>query len=73
VLLALAGLLASRRAGPLALASAAPYVRYHLRGYEHAPRGLVRAAFDLPGRVLVDLAGVAATARAAIRHGAAVL
>ncbi len=73
VLLALAGLLASRRAGPLALASAAPYVRYHLRGYEHTPRGVVRAAFDLPGRVLVDLAGVAATARAAIRHRAAVI
>ena len=73
VLLAVAGLLTCRRAGPVALAAAAPYVRYHLLGYERTPRGLARAALDLPGRMLVDLAGVAATARAAVRHRAAVI
>jgi len=73
VLLALAGLVAYRRAGPLALAAAAPYVRYHLLAYDRTPRGFARAAFDLPGRMLVDLAGVAATARAAVRHRAAVI
>ena len=73
VLLALGGLLASRRAGPVALAALAPYVRYHLTGYEPTPRGFARAALDLPGRTLVDLAGVAATARAAVRHRAAVI
>jgi GT2 family glycosyltransferase len=72
-LLALAAVLAARRAGPLALVAAAPYVRYHLIGYDRTPRGLARAALDLPGRMLVDLAGVAATARAAIRHRAAVI
>jgi GT2 family glycosyltransferase len=72
-LLAVAGALASRRAGPVALAAAAPYVRYHLRGYDRTPRGLARAALDLPGRMLVDLAGVAATVRAAVRHRAAVI
>lgn len=73
VLLAAAGLLASRRGGPLWLAAAAPYVRYHVSGYERTPRGLARAALDLPGRALVDLAGVVATLRAAVRHRAPVL
>ncbi len=73
VLLAVAGVLASRRAGPVALAAAAPYVRYHLIGYDRTPRGLARAAIDLPGRALVDLAGVATTARAALRHRTAVI
>ena len=72
-LLALAGLLASRRTGPVALAAALPYVRYHLLGYDQTPRGLARAAVDLPGRMLVDLAGVASTARAAVRHRAPVI
>ena len=71
--MAVAGVLASRRAGPVALVAAAPYVRYHLIGYDRTPRGLARAALDLPGRMLVDLAGVAATARAALRHRAPVI
>jgi len=73
VLLGVAGLLAGRRSHSLAAAAAAPYIRHHLRGYDHRPAGLARAALDLPARVLVDLAGVAATARAAIRHRTAVL
>jgi len=68
VLLAAAGLLASRRAGVLTLAALAPYARYHLHGYDRSLRAVVRAALDLPARAVVDLAGVAATARAAVRH-----
>ena len=72
VLLAAAGVLASRRHPALAAAAAVPYVRHHLRGYDTAPRGLVRAALDLPGRAVVDLVGVGATLRASRRHRALV-
>lgn len=72
VLLAAAGLAAARRHPVLAVAAATPYVRHHLRAYDRGPRGLLRAAVDLPGRALVDLAGVAATVRASRRHGALV-
>ena len=73
VLLAAAGLLAARRHPLIAAGAAAPYVRHHLRGYDaRTPRVLARAALDLPARALVDLAGVAATLRAARRHRALV-
>jgi GT2 family glycosyltransferase len=72
VLLAVAGLAASRRHPLLAAAATVPYVRHHLRGYGSGPRALSRAALDLPARALVDLAGVAATLRAARRHRALV-
>lgn len=68
VLLAVAGLLAARRSPALALAASVPYVRHHLAGYARTPRGVARGLLDLPGRALVDLAGVTATIRAAVRH-----
>jgi GT2 family glycosyltransferase len=73
VLLAAAGLLAAIRGRPVWLAAGAPYVRHHLSGYDRSARGLARAAIDLPGRALVDVAGVAATLRAAARHRAPVV
>jgi GT2 family glycosyltransferase len=72
VLLAAAGLAVARRHALLGALAAAPYVRHHLRAYDRSPRSLARAALDLPGRALVDLAGVAATLRAARRHGSLV-
>ena len=74
VLLAAAGVLAFRRRAPvLALAASVPYLRQHLNSYRRSPRSLVRAALDLPPRAVVDLTGVATTARAAIRHRTPVL
>jgi len=73
VLLAAAGLLLRRRHPVLALAAAVPYLRWHASGVRWSPRGVLRGALDLPPRVLVDLTGVAATARAAIRHRTPVL
>jgi len=73
VVLALGGLLIRRRHPVLALAAAAPYLAWHLQGSPGTPRGMVRGALDLPARALVDLTGVAATARAAIRHRTPVL
>jgi GT2 family glycosyltransferase len=73
LLLAVAGALAFRRHRGLALAAATPYVREHMKGYPMRPRSLVRATLDLPARAIVDLAGVAITARAAIRHRTPVL
>jgi hypothetical protein len=73
VLLAAAGALSFRKRPLLGLAATAPYVRQHLRSYGRTPRNLGRAALDLPMRALVDLTGVAATARAAVRHRTPVL
>ncbi len=73
VVLALGGLLVRRRHPVLALAAAAPYLAWHLQGAPGTPRGMLRGALDLPARALVDLTGVAATARAAIRHRTPVL
>jgi GT2 family glycosyltransferase len=73
VLAALAGVALGRGRPALALAATAPYLRHHLRGYGGGGRAVARALVDLPARAVVDLAGVAATARAAIRHRTAVL
>jgi len=48
-------------------------VHQHLKAYGRTPRNLVRAALDLPARALVDLTGLAATARSAVRHRSPVL
>jgi hypothetical protein len=72
VLLGLAGVLASVRGRPVWLAAGAPYVRHHLKSYDRSARGLARAVLDLPGRSLVDMAGVITTLRAAVRHRAPV-
>jgi GT2 family glycosyltransferase len=69
--LAAAGLLTRRRV--LVLAAFAPYVELHLRGYDRTPRGLARAALDLPARVAVDAAEVAVTVRGSMRHGVPVV
>ena len=73
VLLALAGAALGRGRPALAAATAAPYLRHHRKGYGGGRRAVARALVDLPARAVVDVAGVAATARAAIRHRAAVL
>jgi GT2 family glycosyltransferase len=73
VVLAAAGLLVRRRHPLLALVAVAPYLVWHGQGIPGTPRGLVRGALDLPSRALVDLTGVASTARAAIRHRTPVL
>jgi GT2 family glycosyltransferase len=73
VLLAAAGLLAVRRHPAVALAAAAPYIRWHLASYRRSPRSVVRAALDLPSRAAVDLTGLAATARSAAHHRTPVL
>lgn len=73
LVLAASGALLARRRPALAALAAVPYLRHHLNGYASGPRGLARAALDLPARAVVDAAGVAATARAAIRHRAAVV
>lgn len=67
VLAAAAGVLLARRRPALALA-ALPYLRRHLRDYSPTPRGLARAALDLPPRAIVDAVGAGATARHAWRH-----
>ena len=72
-LLAAAGALVMRRHPVLGLAAALPYLRLNLASRPRSPRGLVRAALDLPPRALVDLAGVALTARAALRYRTLVL
>ena len=73
VLLAATGLLIRRRHPLLGLAATLPYLRWHAQGVRPTPRGVLRGALDLPPRAIVDLTGVAATARAAVRHRAPVL
>jgi GT2 family glycosyltransferase len=72
-LLALVGLAALRRSPPLALLCAAPYLRVHLRQYDRTPRGLARAALDLPAALTVHAAEVAAVSAGAVRHRVVVL
>ena len=62
-----------RRHPALALVATLPYLRHHVRSYPASPRGLVRAALDLPARALVDATEVAVTAREAVRHRVPVL
>ena len=73
VLLAAAGVLAAAGGRAAGLVATLPYLRQHLRAYERTPRGVARAGLDAPARAIVDLAGVAATVRAAIRHRAVVI
>lgn len=72
LLLAAAAALAARRQ-PLLAAAALPYLRRHVREYRRTPRGIARAALDLPPRLLVDAVGTAATFRHARRHGVILL
>ena len=65
--LAAAGVAASRRA-PVALLAVLPYFALHARAYDSSPRGLVRAALDLPSHAAVDAVETAVTAAGAVRH-----
>jgi glycosyltransferase involved in cell wall biosynthesis len=64
--LAAAGLASRRRS--LALAGAANYARVAAPSYGTSPRGLLRAATELPGRAVLDAVEVAALARGSLRH-----
>ena len=61
---------APRRAATLVLAAvaAAPYVALHARTYDRSPRGLARAALELPSRAAVDAAETLVTIGGAIHH-----
>jgi glycosyltransferase involved in cell wall biosynthesis len=65
--LALMGLSLSRRR-PLALLLAAPWVVIARPSYGSGPRGIARAASELPARLAIDVAETAAMARGAVRH-----
>ena len=73
VLLAAAGLIAAARGRGVGFAAMVPYLHNHVRSYNKTPRGILRAAFDVPARALVDMAGVVTTVRSAIRHRAAII
>ena len=72
LLLALPAALLARRHPLLAAALATPYLAdhlaHHLTHNALGPRGLARFALHMPARLAVDLAGLAATVRGAIRH-----
>ena len=64
---ALAGLRA--RAAPAARALlAAPWIAIARPSYGSSPRGLARAASELPARMAIDVAETAAMARGSVRH-----
>lgn len=63
--LAAAGLVAARRR-PWALLAAAPYALAAAPAYGRSPRGLARAASELPGRAALDAAEMAALARGSV-------
>lgn len=69
IALAAAGALAARRVPLAAVAAAIPYVARHARGYESSPRGIARAALDLPSLAAVDAAETAVTVAGAVREG----
>ncbi len=64
----LAGLALARRAPLLALAAWVPWARAALPSYGSSPRGLARAASELPGRAVADVVEVAGVARGALLH-----
>jgi hypothetical protein len=64
--LALAG--AASRKRSLALAGALNYARVAKPSYGTSPRGLARAAAELPGRAVLDAVEVAALARGSAKH-----
>ncbi len=63
------GAVAARRGRPLgALLSALPWAVATAPAYGGGRRGRMRAASELPGRALIDLAELVACARGAVRH-----
>jgi len=73
LLLAATGALVARRRPLAAALLGLPYLELYLRTYDRTPRGLTRAALDLPARVAVDALETAVTARAAVRERVPVL
>jgi GT2 family glycosyltransferase len=69
---ALAGLALARR-HPLALLLLAPWIAAARPSYGTSPRGLARAASELPARMAIDVAETAAMARGSVRHRAPIL
>jgi len=69
---ALVGLALARR-HPLALLLAAPWVAASRPSYGSSPRGLARAASELPARMAIDAVETAAMARGAVRHRTPIL
>jgi GT2 family glycosyltransferase len=65
---ALAGLGLARRHPLLALLLAAPWVAISRPAYGTGPRGVARAASELPARMAIDVVETAAMARGAVRH-----
>jgi hypothetical protein len=73
-LLAVLGLArALRRREALALGLAAPWIAWHATRYGRTPRGVARAATELPGHALIDGAQTVAFARESLRERTAVL
>jgi hypothetical protein len=68
VLPALAGLWLARRHPLLAALLVAPWALVARPSYGSSPRGLARAASELPARMAVDIAETAAMARGSLRH-----
>jgi GT2 family glycosyltransferase len=72
--LAVAGLVAFRRRPPLAAAAAVPYLNCYVDWRRAVtPRGFARIALNLAGRVAIDAAELAVTARGAMAERALVL
>jgi GT2 family glycosyltransferase len=67
LLLALGAAAVVRRPGP-ALLAALPWALAGAPRYGSGPRALVRSAVELPGRLVVDLAEIAAAAAGSVRH-----
>lgn len=66
--LGLAALPLARRAPLLALAAWIPWVRAALPSYGSSPRGRLRAAGELPARLVVDAVETAGVAKGAVEH-----
>jgi hypothetical protein len=65
---ALAGLMSARRQPLTALLLAAPWALLARPYYGRSPRGVARAASELPGRLLVESIELATAVRGSLRH-----
>jgi GT2 family glycosyltransferase len=70
---ALAGLALARRHPLLAALMVAPWAAIARPSYGSGPRGLARAASELPARMAIDAVETAAMARGAVRHRTPIL
>jgi GT2 family glycosyltransferase len=67
------GLALARRHPLLAALLVAPWAATSLPSYGRSPRGLARAASELPARMAIDAAETAAMARGSVRHRTPIL